>query len=71
MVVKELYDKINDLISSGKLNWNSQVTVHAYIDDGNAIEWTDEDVMIECYGPFGDGLQINVDTEYTGLKYIE
>lgn len=60
MKVRDLLKKIDELKSSGKLTDDSNLTVHLYINDGFTVEWKD-DVFIECFGPHGDGLQINVD----------
>ena len=60
MKVRELLKKIDELKSLGKLTDDSDLTVHVYIDDEMIVEWKD-DVFIECFGTYGDGLQINVD----------
>lgn len=68
MKVRELLDKIDELKSLGKLTDDSDLTVHVYIDDGSTVEWKD-DVFIECFGPYGDGLQINVDGKDLNIRY--
>lgn len=68
MKVRELLNKIDELKSLGKLTDDSDLTVHVYIDDGSTVEWKD-DVFIECFGPYGDGLQINVDGKDLNIRY--
>lgn len=68
MKVRDLLNKIDGLKSSGKLTDDSNLNVHLYINDGFAVEWKD-DVFIECFGPYGDGLQINVDGSDLNVEY--
>lgn len=68
MKVRELLNKIDELKSLGKLTDDSDLTVHVYINDGLTVEWKD-DVFIECFGPYGDGLQINVDGKDLNIRY--
>ena len=68
MKVRDLLKKIDELKSSGKLTDDSDLTVHVYIDDGMTVELKD-DVFIECFEPYGDGLQINVAGKDLNIRY--